>query len=93
MVTGLCFLSYGCHYTQNNNYVHNHDIIPTAISLRLVMFHTELIDSVASYVQFIIGHDESNTKGIRVAKNLENDVCACVCTSGNREVGGKVSNF
>ena len=35
------------------------------------MLCTELTDSVACYVQFVIGHDESNAKGTWVAKNLK----------------------
>ena len=35
------------------------------------MFCTELTYSVACYVQFVIGHDESNAKGIWIAKNLK----------------------
>ena len=42
-----------------------------------VVFCTELIYSVACYVQFVIGHDESNAKGVWIAKYLKK-ISRCV---------------
>ena len=60
-------------------------IICMHTSLWPVMFSTELTNSVAGYVQFVIRHDESNAKGIWVAKDLCVCVCVCVCVLRERE--------
>ena len=42
---------------------------------RFIVFCTKLTYSVAGYVQFVVGHDESNSKGIRIAKYLKISRC------------------
>ena len=44
---------------------------------------------VACYVQFVIGHDEGNVKGIWIAKYLQFEVCTHVCVWGG---GGRERN-
>ena len=44
---------------------------------RSIVFCTKLTYSVAGYVQFVVRHDESNAKGIRVAKYLKK-ISRCV---------------
>ena len=44
---------------------------------RFIVFCTKLTYSVAGYVQFVTGHDESNAKGIGVAKYLYRYRCVC----------------
>ena len=44
---------------------------------RFIVFCTKLTYSVAGYVQFVVRHDESNAKGIRVAKYLKKSVGMC----------------
>ena len=50
---------------------------------RFIVFCTKLTYSVAGYVQFVVGHDESNAKGIRIAKYLK--ISRCVCGGGGTE--------
>ena len=55
-----------------------------------VVFCTELTYSVACYVQFVIRHDESNAKGVWIAKYLKKNqqvVCVSVCRDGGGGVG------
>lgn len=44
-------------------------------TLWLVMVCTELTNSTACNVQFVIGHDQSNAKGVGIAKDLDRGMC------------------
>ena len=51
--------------------------------LWFVVVGTELANSIASYAQFVVWHDEGDAKGVGVAK----DLCVCgVCKINLREV-------